>query len=76
MITDVPAAMPVTRPVDGSTVALAGVALDQLPPAVVLDQVSVDPIHKGVVPLMVWAIGAVTVTVLVVVLTQPPTVTE
>ena len=73
---EVPADTPVTKPVTASTVATAGVALDQAPPAVVLVQVAVPPtLHNGVVPVMVCAIGAVTVTVLVVVLTQPPTFT-
>ena len=75
-MTDVPAAIPVIKPVAASIVALAGVALDHVPPAVVLVHVVVNPIHNGVVPVMVWATGAFTVTVFVVVLTQPPTVTE
>ena len=76
MITDVPALMPVTKPVAKPTVATAGVALVHVPPGVVLVHTAVAPIHKGVVPVIVCAIGAVTVTVLFAVLTQPPTVTE
>jgi hypothetical protein len=76
VISDVPAVSPVTSPVAGSTVATAGIALDHTPPAVVLVHVSVLPIHKVDIPVIVWAIGAVIVTVCVAVLTQPPTVTE
>jgi hypothetical protein len=76
VITDVPAVTPVTDPVAALTVATAGVALLHVPPAVVLVHIPELPIHKGDTPVMVWAIGAVIVTVFVVVLTQPPTVTE
>ena len=70
-----PADTPVTNPV-ASTVATVGVALVQVPPVVVLIQVAVEPTHNGVVPVIVWATGAVTVTDLLAVFTQPPTVTE
>ena len=56
------------------TVATAGVALVQVPPAVVLVHVAVPPIHKGVVPVIVCAIGSVIVTVFVAVFKQPPDV--
>jgi len=49
----VPALIPVTKPVDASTVAIVGVPLVQVPPLVVLVQTVVDPIHIGVVPLIV-----------------------
>ena len=66
MITEVPAETPVTNPVAAFTVATPGVALDHVPPAVVPVHVAVPPtLHKGVVPVMVCAIGAVMVTVLV-----------
>jgi hypothetical protein len=66
----------VTIPVAAPTVATAGVALDQVPPAVVLVQFAVEPIHIGVVPVIVCGVGALTVTVCVAVFTQPPIVTE
>ena len=69
-----PADTPVTNPV-ASTVATDGVALVQVPPVVVLVQVAVEPMHNGVVPVIVWAIGAVIVIVFVAVLTHPPIVT-
>jgi len=76
VITDVPAETPVTTPFDDPTVATAGASLVHVPPEVVLVQVCDDPIHTGVIPVMVCTKGAVTVTVLVAVLTQPPIVTE
>jgi len=76
VINDVPAAIPVTKPEPASTVATPGVALVHVPPAVVLVQVAVPPIHNGVVPEMVCATGAVTVTVFVAVFVQPPVTTE
>ena len=76
MITEVPAVTPVTKPLETSTVATAGVALDHVPPVVVLVHVAVVPSHNGVVPVIVWAVGAIIVTVCVAVLTQLPTVTE
>ena len=74
MITDVPTAIPVTKPVDASMVALDGVPLDQVPPIVELVHVAVPPIHNGVVPVMVCAVGAVIVTVFVAVFIQLPVV--
>ncbi len=58
VITEVPALIPVTTPVDEFTVATAGVALVQVPPALVLVQVSDDPTFMGVVPVIVWATGS------------------
>ena len=75
VISDVPAETPVTNPV-ASTVATDGVALVQVPPVVVPVQVAVEPMHNGVVPVIVWATGAVIVTDLLAVFTQPPMVTE
>jgi len=75
-ITDVPAETPVTTPFDDPTVATAGASLDHVPPVVVLVQVCDDPVQTGVMPVMVCTTGAVTVTVFVPVLTQPPMVTE
>ena len=71
-MTEVPAVTPVTTPVPEPTVATAGVPLVQVPPPVVLVQVWFDPIHIGVVPVIVWATGADIVTVFVAVLTQAP----
>ena len=73
---DVPADTPETKPVVESTVATAVAELDQMPPVVVLVHVWEEPTQIGVVPVMVWATGAVIVTTFVLVLTQPPTVTE
>jgi hypothetical protein len=53
VIIDVPALIPVTNPVANPTVATPGVALVHVPPGVVLVQTAVDPIHKGVVPVIV-----------------------
>ena len=72
-MTEVPALTPVTKPLAALTVATAGVALLHTPPAVVLVHVSVLPIHNGETPVIVWAIGAVIVTVpVVVIIPHPP----
>jgi len=76
VIREVPADTPVTKPVDASTVATDGVPLVHVPPVVVLFHVAEPPTHNGVVPVIVWATGAVIVTDLLAVFTQPPTVTE
>ena len=70
----VPAATPVTRPVEVSMVATAGVLLVQLPPEMVDAKVDVPFTQISSVPLSVPAVGAaVTVTVRVAVaLAHPP----
>ena len=70
VITDVPAVKPITSP-DELTDTTTGVALDHVPPAVVLDHIAFAPIHSAFVPIIVCATGADTVTVCVAVLTQP-----
>ena len=69
-----PAARPVTRPVVGFMVAMAGSLLDQAPPEMVEVKVDVPFTQMFCVPLSVPAVGAaVTVTVRVAVaLAQPP----
>ena len=69
----VPAATPVTTPVV-ETVATPGVPLVQVPPEVVLEKAVVFPTQTVVVPAIVCAIAALTVTVLEAVFTQPPVV--
>ena len=70
----VPAATPVTTPVEAFTVATPAALLDQLPPLTVEANVVVPLTQMLCVPLSVPAeAGAVTVTVLVAVaLAQPP----
>ena len=70
----VPAATPVTTPVEAFTVATPTALLDQLPPLTVEVNVVVPAIRMLCVPLRVPAeAGAVIVTVLVAVaLAQPP----
>ena len=70
----VPAATPVTTPVEAFTAATPAALLDQLPPLTVEANVVVPAIQILCVPLRVPAeAGAVTVTVLVAVaLAQPP----
>ena len=70
----VPAATPVTTPVEAFTVATPTALLDQLPPLTVDANVVVPFVQISWVPLRVPAeAGAVTVTVLVAVaLAQPP----
>jgi len=63
-------------PFDDPTVAIVVAELVHVPPVVVLVHVWLEPIQIGVVPVMVWATGAVMVTVFVAVFTHPPTVTE
>jgi len=62
VIKEVPAETPVTIPVDAPTVATAVAPDDQVPPVVVLVHVWDEPIHIGVVPVIVWAIGLPIVT--------------
>ena len=70
----VPAATPVTTPVEAFTVTTPVALLDQLPPLTVEANVVVPAIQILCVPLRIPAeAGAVTVTVLVAVaLAQPP----
>jgi hypothetical protein len=70
----VPAATPLTTPVEAFTVAIPVALLDQLPPDTVEVNVVVPPTQIPCVPLMVPAdAGAVTVTDLVAVaFAQPP----
>jgi hypothetical protein len=49
---DVPAATPVTKPVEASIVATAGVALDQVPPGVASDNCVVEPTQTVKVPVI------------------------
>ena len=70
----VPAATPVTTPVVESTVATPSVPLVQVPPEVVLEKAVVFPTQTVVVPAIVCAIAALTVTVSEAVFTQPPAV--
>ena len=71
---EVPAATPVTTPVDALTVAILVEELVQLPPDTEELNVVVPVVHISSVPLNVPALGgAVTVTVLVAVaLLHPP----
>ncbi len=73
-MTEVPAATPVTAPVEALMVATAGVAEDQAPPVTEELKVEVPLEQIAVVPEIVPAEGAaVTVTVAVVVaFAQPP----
>ena len=73
-MTEVPAATPVTAPVEALMVATAGVAEDQAPPVTEELKVEVPLEQIAVVPEIVPAEGAaVTVTVVVVVaFAQPP----
>lgn len=64
-----------TTPVEELTEAITGDELFQIPPLVVLDHVAVDPTQRRSMPVIVWATGALTVTVLVPVLTHAPDVT-
>ena len=71
---EVPAATPVTAPVEEPIVATAGVAEVQVPPDNEDDKAGVDPIQIEVLPNKIPADGgAVTVTVAVVeTLAHPP----
>ena len=60
-----PAATPVTTPVDASTVAVAVLDDVQTPPAVASDKVVVAPSHTVVVPVIAATEGAVTVIVVI-----------
>ena len=71
VIVAVPAATPVTNPVEASTVATA-LDDDQTPPAVALVNVVAEPAHTSVVPLIAATTGrALTVTACVTKLVQP-----
>jgi len=74
VIREVPALIPVTRPVDTPIVATAGESLVHVPPVVELVHVSEAPMHNGVFPLIVWGVGVEMVTVFVAVLIHPPAV--
>jgi len=74
-MTDVPAAIPVTKP-EAFTVATPGIELVQVPPLVVLLHVAVVPIHSDGVPVIVWAVSADIVTVREAVFVHAPVVTE
>jgi len=69
VISDVPDAIPLITP-DELTVATLLFELNQVPPVDVLVHISMEPTHKGVVPVMVWGTGAVIVTVSVAVFIQ------
>ena len=60
-ITEVPAETPVTTPVDELTVATAGVALLQVPPAVALLNVVVDPTQTDIVPVITAGSGLIVI---------------
>ena len=67
-----PAATPVTTPVDALTVAVAVLEDVQTPPAVTSDKVVVAPSHTEVVPVIAATVGnALIVTVVVTELTHP-----
>jgi hypothetical protein len=67
-----PAATPVTTPVDALTVAVAVLEDVQTPPAVTSDKVVVEPAHTEVVPVIAATVGnALIVTVVVTELTHP-----
>jgi hypothetical protein len=67
-----PAATPVTTPVDALTVAVAVFAVDHTPPVVVLANVVVAPAHTEVVPVIAATVGnALIVTVVVTERTHP-----
>ena len=71
VIVAVPAATPVTTPVEASTVATA-LDDDQTPPVVALVNVVAEPAHTSVVPLIAATTGrALTVTACVTKLVQP-----
>jgi len=53
VISEVPFAIPDTTPDVEPTVATEVAELDQVPPAVVLDQDAVEPTHIGVAPVIV-----------------------
>jgi len=74
-MTEVPAAIPVTRP-EAFTVATPGIELVQVPPLLVLVHVAVDPTHSDGVPVIAWVVDADTVTVREAVFVQAPVVTE
>jgi len=76
VIKAVPAVTPVTTPFKAPMTAIPEAELVHVPPVVVLAQVCDVPMQTGVVPVMVWEIGAVMVTVFVAVFTQPPKVNE
>ena len=75
-MTQVPAETPVTTPVATPTVAKAGVALLQLPPAVASLSVVVEPMQTLVVPVIAAGNGLTTTVVVAATLIQPfPSVT-
>jgi len=63
VIVAVPALTPVTDPVDELTIAVAVFELDHVPPVVASDNVTLDPAHTDVVPVIAATVGkAFTVT--------------
>ena len=58
VIVVLPAATPVTTPVDASTVAVAVLLDVQTPPAVALVSAVVEPTHTPVVPLIAATVGS------------------
>ena len=58
VIVVLPAATPVTTPVDASTVAVAVLLEVQTPPAVALVSAVVEPTHTPVVPLIAATVGS------------------
>jgi hypothetical protein len=68
-MTATPADTPVTTPVVGSTVAIAGIPLLHTPPAVTSDKVRVEPAQTEPPPAIAAGAG---VTVITLVVRQPP----
>jgi hypothetical protein len=72
----VPAVIDVTTPVPAPIVAIAGEALDQTPPGVVLESVVLFPLQTASVPVTgATAVGALTVTIVVAALVPQALVT-
>jgi hypothetical protein len=72
VIVVVPAATPVTTPVEALIVAVAVLAVDHTPPVVVLESVVVAPSHTDVVPVIAATTGKLLiVTVVVTALVHP-----
>jgi hypothetical protein len=68
VIVEVPAATPVTTPVDATTVAFAGVLLLQVAPVGVLPSVVVCPTHTPNPPVITVGIGFTVIIVVAVLL--------
>ena len=67
MINVVPAVIPVTKPVEASTVATPNVPLDHVPPVVASASWVVEPTHKVNVPVMAAGAAGKAFTVIVLV---------